>query len=227
MTGIKKLTTDPQMVRLLLVFCVLPLFLASGCERGTSDNPRAIVEKSEPVQDGAVSESISPGKPAPPIRLPDTKRVPRALADFRGKLVLLNFWATWCAPCVAEMPALERLYKTHHDKGFEVVAVALEQGGLEDVRQFVEKKGLSFTVLVDEQAEAGEAYGISGLPESFFIDQDGNFLSFLDPQRQHEITRIISDQPWDSKAYIGAIAELLESKRNDSNTTTTRSDSDS
>ncbi len=158
-------------------------------------------------------KSLSPNK-APDLHLQDLAGKTWRLSEFSNQVVLINFWATWCAPCVAEMPSLERLYQTFKDQGFRVVAINVDASTqLETVRQFVETHGLTFPVLLDPQLEVTERYGVKGFPESFFIGRDGMFLSVVDPQAQKKQVKIISDRPWDSKRYLNLVKDLLEEKR--------------
>lgn len=111
------------------------------------------------------------GKPAPEFTLLDTDGKAVRLADFRGKVVLLNFWATWCAPCRQEFP---ELVKTYRNGGGQVVVIGINmQENREQVREFADEYGADFPILIDPKAEAAEAYRLLGLPSSYFIDQQG------------------------------------------------------
>ena len=132
------------------------------------------------------------------------------LSDFRGQVVLLNFWATWCGPCVLEMPSLERLHQTLKDKGFRVVAINMDEPGSDAaVKKFSESYGLNFTVLRDPRYGIADKYGVSGFPETFIINREGKFVSFKDPSTKTEQIRIISDRPWDSVNYLKELESLL------------------
>ena len=115
---------------------------------------------------------------APQSRAPDFELVtldgePARLSDLRGKVVLLNFWATWCPPCKAEMPDLEALYRKHGDAhGFVVVGVNYEEDAA-PVEAIIRERGLSFPVFLDARGEAGAQLGVRGLPASFIIDREG------------------------------------------------------
>ena len=111
------------------------------------------------------------GKPAPEFALIDTGGNVVQLSDFRGKVVLLNFWATWCAPCRKEFP---ELVKAYGDGTGDVVIVGINmQENRDEVRRFAEEFGADFPILIDPKAEAAEAYRLLGLPSSYFIDQQG------------------------------------------------------
>lgn len=96
------------------------------------------------------------------------------LSDLRGKAVLVNLWASWCPPCRAEMPAMQRVYSEYRDKGLEILAVnATNQDQLSSATAFVEEMGLTFPILLDTDGEASRLYRLGSLPTSFFIGRDG------------------------------------------------------
>ena len=95
-----------------------------------------------------------------------------SLSEFIGKPVIINFWATWCPPCRAEMPHMERLYQ-ENDVVILAVNVTSSESHINDVKNFVQELGLSFSVLLDEQSEIGSLYQIRPLPTSIFVDREG------------------------------------------------------
>jgi thiol-disulfide isomerase/thioredoxin len=111
--------------------------------------------------------------PAPSLTLTDTTGSAADLSDFRGKVVVLNLWATWCEPCLREMPSLDRL-QFHFGSRIVVLAVSEDRGGAKGVEPFIAKLGLkSVKVYIDPKSEAGHAFEVQGLPTSFVIDDDG------------------------------------------------------
>lgn len=98
------------------------------------------------------------------------------LSDFKGKKVFLNFWATWCPPCKAEMPAIEKLYQETKDSDVVILVVNLGEDK-QTVKSFIEKNKYTFNVLLDSNQEAAPDYNIVSIPTSFFIDKDGNIVS--------------------------------------------------
>ncbi len=111
-------------------------------------------------------------QPAPDFTLRDADGDYVSLSDLRGRVVLLNFWATWCVPCRAEMPELDRAARDYHDDGFRVLAVNV----LEDstaIRKFGDELGLGLPLLVDQDGDVYRAYNVQGLPASFLVDRDG------------------------------------------------------
>jgi cytochrome c biogenesis protein CcmG, thiol:disulfide interchange protein DsbE len=133
---------------------------------------------------------------------------PAGLGDFAGQVLLLNIWATWCPPCIEEMPSLQRLHDNLKDEGFSVVAVSIDAlpGGLGalgqeggNVQAFVDHFGLNFPVLHDPTGEIQRRYGAPGLPASFIIDRDGRI--------RH---KILGARDWEEPQHARAIRVLLE-----------------
>ena len=117
------------------------------------------------------------GDTAPALRFYDAVGKPRTLADWRGKVVLLNVWATWCAPCRKEMPALDRLQQKLGGHDFEVVALSIDRGGAADVRAFYEEIGIrALRIYVDPESEATSKLKTLGVPTTLLIDRAGREL---------------------------------------------------
>jgi peroxiredoxin len=167
---------------------------------------------SHPVENKANQYRFSHGGKAPEFELTDLDGSIHSLEQhYRGKVILINFWATWCPPCIAEMPALERLVQEYRNAGFEIIGINVDAINKHDeVRKFVKKNSLTFPILLDPKLSIVKEYGVTGFPESFFINRDGTFISVFDPLKQDQLVRIVSDRPWDSTAYMQLINELLE-----------------
>lgn len=118
---------------------------------------------------------IDTPKPVPQTAFFDGAATAQSLGDFKGRVVLVNFWATWCAPCVRELPSLDRLQADMGGKDFTVVAVSIDRGGAKTAEPFLRKKlGLSELALyVDKRMELARALGVKGMPTSFLIDHRG------------------------------------------------------
>ena len=116
---------------------------------------------------------VKPGEPAPNFQLRDMNGQIVSLSDLRGKVVLLNFWATWCGPCRVEMPAMERLYRTYERKDFEILAVSTDAQGVAVTRPFQEENKLTFPILHDSDFRVGLSYGARTLPMTFMVDRQG------------------------------------------------------
>lgn len=118
-----------------------------------------------------------------------------------GKIVLINFWATWCQPCVREMPSIERLYRKYKARGFEIVAVSLDQGGAEEVRAFAERLNLTFPIVLDPEHEAKALYKVRGLPTTYLVDRKGRVAGYG-----------VGPREWDSEAAYALVGRLLDEK---------------
>jgi peroxiredoxin len=143
---------------------------------------------------------LGKGEPAPNFTFPglDGKNV--SLADHKGKVVLLNIWATWCAPCVAEMPSMEKLYQELKNEGFELLAVSIDESGAEAVTPFMEKHKLSFPVLLDTRGDIKSLYRVTGVPESFIMDKDGIIVE-----------KVIGPRDWSAAGAISYFRNLIQS----------------
>lgn len=119
-------------------------------------------------------EPLVVGKPAPDFTLSDLNDKTYRLSDFRGKVVFLNFWATWCAPCRDEMPSMEVLYRNFEKDGLVVLAVSIDRvTTTKDIPPFVKSMNLTFPVLLDSWGKTDKPYKRMGVPETFIIDQQG------------------------------------------------------
>jgi peroxiredoxin len=145
---------------------------------------------------------VAAGKLAANFTLKDLNGAPVSLASLRGKVVFLNIWATWCAPCREEMPSIESLYNTFKaNKDFVVLAVSQDTDG-GSVRPFVRQNHLQFTVLLDPRNEVGERYDVSGIPETFIIGRDGRIVA-------HHV----GPYDWANADMREALQELIKSKQ--------------
>ena len=115
--------------------------------------------------------------PAPAVTFTTLSGQPVELAELRGKVVLVKFWATSCVSCVAQMPDNIENYNTYHDKGFDLIAVAMEYDPANFVRNFVDSRKLPFTVALDTQGKVAKAFGdVKLTPMAFLIDKNGNII---------------------------------------------------
>jgi peroxiredoxin len=152
----------------------------------------------------AASESVAPpietGAAAPEFRLPRLGGGEIALQGLRGKVVLLNFWATWCAPCEQEMPAMQRLYAKLAPRGFELVAISVDDDAA-GVARYRERLGLRFPIALDARKDAAARYQSFRYPESFLVDREGTLVA-----------RYIGERDWDAPEYTSRIERLLDAK---------------
>lgn len=116
------------------------------------------------------------GDKAPDFTLVDTKGNKVTLSEMRGKIVLVNFWATWCPPCIEEMPSMDRLNKFMAEEDFVMLAINTEKDGHTVVPKFLEKKPYDFTILYDDQGTVQQQYSVYNFPESFIIGKDGDVV---------------------------------------------------
>jgi peroxiredoxin len=126
----------------------------------------------------ALFASLGIHRPTEPSEAPDFTLMsldgrPVRLRGLRGKLVLLNFWATWCAPCLHEMPSMERLYQTFKQTEFVLLAVSMDRQGAEVAQPFANNLKLTFPILLDPASEVARQFGVRGLPATYLIDADG------------------------------------------------------
>ena len=134
--------------------------------------------------------------PTPPleIQLGDLLGNTVRLSEFRGKIVFLNFWATWCPTCVVEMPSMEKLHRRFKDQDFAMIAVNLKESETQ-VKSFFEKLQLSFTALLDVNGEVASGLAVNALPTTFFLDKKGRIIGMA-----------LGPREWDNQASI----ELFE-----------------
>ena len=121
----------------------------------------------------AERHAVRVGDEAPNFRLRDLDGNLTSLSQFRGKVVLLNFWATWCGPCRVEMPAMEQLYRNFSRREFQILAVSTDPQGVAVTRPFQQKIGLTFPILHDTDMEVGVTYGARSLPMTLMVDRQG------------------------------------------------------
>ena len=158
----------------------VPVALALALALAFAEPRMAAAADPAPPLRGAFGENftlLDPPVPAPPEAFTDLAGNRVRLADFGGRVVLLNFWATWCAPCVREMPSLDRLQAALGDRGLRVAAVSIDRGGAKVIRPFAKRLGLAHLGLYhDPEGALFRAFGVTGLPASFLIDPAGAIL---------------------------------------------------
>ena len=123
---------------------------------------------------------------------------PLRLTDYRGKVVLLNFWATWCPPCREEMPAMQRLYERYKGEGFTVIALSIDAEGAKVVGPFVREHRLTFPVGLDQKMTVVEKFGVRALPSTFLIDREGRILAMA-----------LGPREWDGKDAHALVRSLV------------------
>jgi cytochrome c biogenesis protein CcmG/thiol:disulfide interchange protein DsbE len=179
----------PVFLGVLVVLAVATgaVYFTRGGKQDSRENPKDVTK-----------EVPKEGHPAPQFSLQDLGGRQVGLSDFRGKVVLLNFWATWCAPCRREIPSLERLYRMRKDEGFEIVAVNTERASASKVASFVGEYGMSFPILLNPQGDVGSRYRVRAIPTSFLLDKNGVIR-----------WQIVGGREWESSYVLDRIDRLL------------------
>jgi len=154
------LKRDPFVI--VVVAVVIALMLAIGLRMARHPRQSAVIQMK--------------GDAAPDFTLQSLEGKSVHLSDYRGKAVLLNFWATWCAPCKIEMPWFVELQKQYGPEGLQIVGIAMDDASPKEIGDFAKEMGVNYPVLIGKEA-VGEAYGgVQFLPESFYIDRNGKVL---------------------------------------------------
>ena len=150
---------------------------------------------------GREVEPVAVGAHAPGFRAIDLATGDSiSLRDrYRGRVTLVNIWATWCVPCKIEMPAMEKLYESLAPRGFAIAAVSIDEGSPEDVRRFGRDLGVTFDLLQDRSTHIQEAYQTTGVPESFLLDRNGVIVK-----------RVIGAHDWNSDVNRKLVERLLD-----------------
>ena len=152
------------------------------------------------LQFGPATGPIQPGARAPEFRALDIATGDSVgLSDYRGKVTLVNIWATWCGPCREEMPSMQQAYAQLKDRGFEIAAVSIDESSIEDVRAFQREFGLTFDILHDRSGRIQQVYQTTGVPESFVVGRDGIIYK-----------KRAGEEQWDAQSNVELIRGLLE-----------------
>ena len=160
----------------LLAVALAGILVIQGC----TPSSQSIISDGQEVSDGQeATVGVNVGELAPDFTLVDLDGNQVSLSDFRGKTVFVNFWATWCPPCRAEMPEIEAVYQEHKDKDVVVIGVDILVSEIlrgydeNDVFQYVQQGGYSWTFVLDTTGEVAASYNVTAIPTIFFIDKDG------------------------------------------------------
>lgn len=158
------------------LFCLILVFFCSACTRREQIG-------------------LLPGDRAPDFQLQNTAGELVSLKSLQNSGVVLNFWATWCAPCIEEMPALIALHRELLSKGAQVVAIAVDDD-IETVRNFKRQYDIPFELLLDNDGKVRDAYRVEGYPETFLLKKGGYIAPFFDPAEQDLKNKIVGPRPW-------------------------------
>jgi peroxiredoxin/Cu/Ag efflux protein CusF len=179
-----------ELLRALAIGDVVRFSLETG-------GPQAVIVSVERI--GTPTSSGAATLPAPDFTLPSLSAKSVRLADLRGKVVVLNFWATWCLPCRAEMPALDALYQLYRDRGLDVVGVNLDKLSTTTVEDFLKEVKVTFRVVLDPSWSTAQAYKVVGLPTTYLIDRAGNV-----------VVREVGERDWTNETSRRAVERLLQ-----------------
>lgn len=172
----------------------------TGSEDGDgADSGSGGTDSDEDAEDGDALAIPAPGYD---MELTDQFGEVHTLSEYKGKVIFLNFWATWCGPCRNEMPDIQKLYEEYSAKGEDAEAVILgiagpeigQEGTREEIADFMDENGYTYPVLMDETGELFSQYGISAFPTTFMIDREGNVYGYVTGQMTEDIMRSIIDQ---------------------------------
>ncbi|MFO1032675.1 MAG: redoxin family protein [Hyphomicrobiales bacterium] len=202
----KPLRRAALIIGVALIAAALYWFAGSAGKNQSQDNPPAQAAVGEnalkPMAVGPMAALLvaTPPKDVPPFTFQDATGASKSLSDFKGRVVLLNLWATWCAPCRKEMPSLASLQKDMGGPGFEVVALSLDHKGLEASGAFLKETGADALALyADPESKALAAVGALGLPATLLITRDGK-----------EAARLLGPAEWNSAEAKALISQLLK-----------------
>jgi thiol-disulfide isomerase/thioredoxin len=149
--------------------------------------------------DMSVFEPADTPEPAPDLNVSDAAGNSVSLEDFAGRTILVNFWATWCAPCVRELPSLDRLQAARGGEDFQVVAVSLDRAGLEAVRPFFDRLNIAhLEVYLDPMGRMARAFEVGAFPTTVLIDEEGR-----------ELGRLAGPAEWDEPAAVRLVEYYL------------------
>lgn len=166
------------------IFAVLLLFIAvvaSGCSK-----------KEVPAQEGGA---------APDFTLSDLSGKQVQLSSLKGKVVLVNFWATWCPPCREEIPSMVKLNQIMQGKNFQMLAISVDEGGKQAVQEFFRQNGVTLPALLDTDGGVARRYGTTGVPETFVVDGKGKIRK-----------KVIGGVEWSSPEVVRYLEELMQEK---------------
>lgn len=173
------------MQRIIFLFTLCLFLTMTACSKTESSKMSSVAKEKNPAPDVSVV-SITNGNTL-------------KLSGLKGKVVLLNFWATWCPPCREEIPSMMKLNGIMAGKPFQLVAISIDEGGKPAVESFFKESGYSLPAYLDESGASAKSYGITGVPESFIIDKNGVLVK-----------KIIGGASWDSPEVVSILEGLMK-----------------
>lgn len=170
-----------------LLFLVAPFVLFSAAE-----GIESLLQKVE-------IKPIKGSPSAPPFYLEDLNGKRVDLKRFKGQIVFLNFWATWCGPCKEEMPSMEALYQKFKERGFVFLTISVDYEDKKKVQEFLSKHRYTFPVLIDSKCQTLDLYGVKGIPTTILIDKKGKMIG-----------RAIGPKDWNHPEMVNLLGQLIE-----------------
>ncbi|MBT3514120.1 MAG: redoxin domain-containing protein [Nitrospina sp.] len=185
--------TKKYLLLFLITFVAAILFFLEHF----TENPISVAD----IQIGKIFNEKKPsvGYIAPDFKLRNLKGNYESLSSYRGEVVVLNFWATWCVPCRVEMPSFEKLFRRYRSEGVTVLAITLDKNSEERIKSFVDEYGLSFPILLDDKSEVERLYPSMTIPFTYVIDREGRVVARVDGAKN-----------WESNETFEAIDYLLK-----------------
>ena len=174
------------MKKLLFVLAMVGLLCIVACNKKESGSSAKPVVPAE-------------NQPAPDVQVSNLNGSSLKLSDLKGKVVMLNFWATWCPPCREEIPSFISLSKKMENRPFQLVAVSIDEGGKPAVESFFQTSGFNLPAYTDPDNKAAKTYGITGVPETFIINKSGIIVK-----------KVIGPLTWDSPEIVAFLEELMK-----------------
>lgn len=158
---------------------------------------------------GSTNTIVKAGNPAPDFNLKSLSGSYKSKKDFNNKYILLNFWATWCAPCVEELPALNEFYKKYKNQGITVIGIAVDDE-IDYIKEVTNNLDIEFPILIDDTGKIREAYNVKAFPETFLIDKEGKIKLFQDIKSGLLEIKIRGPREWDSEVNLSYFKKLIE-----------------
>lgn len=180
---------------LLIVICIVFAYFYLSYREEKMQREREV--EYERLYPSLGIQRVDPPEEAEDFTLKTLKGETVSLKDYRGRLIFLNFWATWCGPCRAEMPSMQRLWEEFKEEDFVILAINIQEES-KLVSSFMNERGLSFPVLLDEKGKVARTYGIRGIPTTFFLNPEGEIIG-----------KAVGARDWDSEESFELIRELL------------------
>ena len=184
--------------------CFFSVFVLIGCLGGQTNDTSS--GKKSRKRSSALHQEMAIGSEAPDFTAKLNNGETFTLSDKKGQVILLNFWATWCPPCKAEMPDIQKLYEKSSTEGEDAVIVLGvaapnmgQEGSEEEIAAFMEEKGYTYPVLMDTEGELFASYGIMSFPTTFMIDRDGNVFGYVSGMLSADMMDSIVRQTLDGK----------------------------